>query len=87
MRILEQLWYGNIHPCEEFLSRDSEYHLALCRFDKEAEKLLLGFSPEAQYDLELLLDKLMDLQTLAQRDAFIAGFRMAVQLFSDASFS
>ncbi len=83
MNILEELWYGNVHPCEQPLKEGSDYAKAVRKVTKEKEQLLSCLSQEQQAALEKLLDVQIDATAFAERDAFIMGFRMASQLMAD----
>lgn len=46
MTILENLWYGNIHPVEQFLERNKGYKTLLRIVVKDQERLRDTLSPE-----------------------------------------
>ncbi len=83
MDILEQLWYGNLAPNEQFIQSGGEHHIARIEFEEEKEKLLAGLSPEIQGIFGKLFDRQIKPNAIAERDAFLYGFRLAVQLFTD----
>lgn len=83
MNILEELWYGNIYPNEQSIKKDSEYAEALRKVAGEKETLLPNLSPELQKGIEKLLDVQMEAAVIAERDAFVMGFRLAVQILVD----
>lgn len=84
MGVLEELWYGNIYPSERPIQKGSGYAAALEKFNKEKETLLSGLSPEVHSIFEKLLDKKIDPNTVAEREAFVLGFRLAAQLLIDS---
>ena len=45
MTILENLWYGNVHPVEEFLEGNKEYKKLLRIAAKDQERLRVSLSP------------------------------------------
>ena len=83
MNILEELWYGNIYPNEQSIKKDSEYAQALRKVVDEKERLLPSLSSELQKGIEKLLDVQMEASVIAERDAFVMGFRLAVQILVD----
>lgn len=83
MNILEELWYGNIYPNEQSIRKDSEYAQALRKAAAEKDSLLPSLSPELQTGIEKLLDVQMDAAVIAERDAFVMGFRLATQIIVD----
>ena len=46
MTTLENLWYGNLHPVEEFLADNKEYKGLLRLVSKNREKLEATLTPE-----------------------------------------
>ncbi len=80
MNILKELWYGNIQTNELSNKKGSEYSKALHDLVEKEELLLPTLSPELQTAIEQLLDIQMEAAAIAERDAFITGFRLATQL-------
>lgn len=83
MSILHELWYGNIYPSERPIKKDSEYAQALHKVADEKDRLLPSLSSELQKGIEKLLDVQMEAAVIAERDAFVMGFRLAVQIMVD----
>ena len=52
MTILENLWYGNIHPFEQFLERNKECKNLLRIAAKDQERLGASLTPEQAELLE-----------------------------------
>ncbi len=84
MSIIEELWYGNIYPSEHPIKNNSEYMAALRKVLAEKESLSAKLPPEYGKALEQLLDAQSNVDIIAERDAFILGFRLAAQLMADA---
>ncbi len=82
MHILEELWNGNISPTEG--RQSSEYQIVITKFDEEKQSLLSD-APEEVQEL-LLFERQIYPNAIAERDAFVCGFRLAVQLFADGLF-
>ena len=83
LSILEELWYGNIYPNEQSIKKDSEYAEALRKVVEEKDSLLPSLAPELQRGIEKLLDVQMEAAVIAERDAFVMGFHLAVQILVD----
>ncbi len=83
MNILEELWYGNIYPNEQAIKQNSEYALSLHKVVDEKENLLSSLSPELQKAIEKLMDVQMEAAVIAERDAFVMGFRLATRIIVD----
>lgn len=82
MSILEELWYGNIKPCED---RD---------ISDEEKKLVELMARHQEYLTSKLKDKELDefkkyveccneYTSLVECQAFEIGFKLAIQLFND----
>lgn len=84
MNILEELWYGNIYPNEQSIRKDSEYAQALRKVVDEKERLLPNLAPELRKAVEKLVDVQMEAAVIAERDAFVMGFRLATQIIVDS---
>ncbi len=83
MNILEELWYGNIYPNEQAIRQNSEYAQALRKVVAERENLLPNLALELQKAIEKLMDVQMEAAVIAERDAFVMGFRLATQIIVD----
>ena len=80
MTILENLWYGNIHPVEEYLEGNKEYINLLRIVAKDQEKLkevlsLNEYELFEKYDLAA-----KEMNSTAEVEAFSYGFRLGVKL-------
>ncbi len=80
MKILEDLWHGNIYPSEEPIKKGGEYAQALHWVVDEKEALLPTLSPEIQKTIDKLMDVQMDAAVIAERDAFVMGFKLATRI-------
>ncbi len=83
MNILGELWYGNIYPNERSIRKDGEYAQALRKVVEEKECLLPNLAPELRKAIEKLMDVQMEAAAIAERDAFVMGFRLATQIIVD----
>ena len=84
MRMIEELFYGNICPCEKSLSRGSEYSHLLELAVKNEEKLAELLSPQQKEMFEKVKDCMTDMNNLLEKEAFIDGFRLGVKLIAEA---
>ncbi len=84
MKTLENLWYGEIYPAEQFLEKDSEYFSALHRSGEERERLEACLTEEQREALDRLLQMKLEVMAIGEKKAFVAGFRLAAQLMSEA---
>ena len=83
MNFIEELYYGNIKPCEKRFERDSQYAKALELFCKN-EKIL---SDTLEGDTLKLFNKLVDasdeISACTGAENFKLGFILGVQLMAD----
>ena len=84
MRMIEELFYGNICPCEKSLTRGSEYSHLLDLAVKNEEKLSVLLSPQQKEMFEKVKDCMTDMNNILEKEAFIDGFRLGVKLVAEA---
>lgn len=84
MRMIEELFYGNICPCEKSLTRGSEYSQLLNLEVKNEEKCSALLSPQQKELFEKVKDCMTDMNNILEREAFIDGFRLGVKLVAEA---
>ena len=84
MRMIEDLFYGNICPCEKHLTRGSEYSHLLELAVKNEEKLSALLSPQQKDVFEKVKDCMTDMNNILEKEAFIDGFRLGVKLIAEA---
>ena len=80
MNILEELYRGNITPCEKYYEKDSEY-AGFAKTVSEMEEKLLAFLESAKASEETgLLERLIKAQgevlDIGEKERFIEGFRL-----------
>ncbi len=80
MNILEELWYGNIHPGERPIRKGSEYARIFCKVAEEKEKLKPNLPTRCQENLESLMDLQLEATATAEKDAFLLGFHLATKI-------
>ncbi len=80
MNILDKLWSGKILPCEQFVRGSGEYFDALHSAADAKEQLLAELPPDIREKVEAKWDTQQEAGGIAERRAFVAGFRLAAQL-------
>lgn len=84
MRMIEDLFYGNICPCEKHLTRGSEYSHLLELSVKNEEKLFAILSPQQKEMYEKLKVCMTDMSNLLEKEAFIDGFKLGMKLMAES---
>ena len=79
-KFIQELYDGNIAPCEHSVSKDSERHRMTGQAAKKAETLRSCLTPEQQKLLDELLSDRGYLDALIEQDGFVMGFRLGGQL-------
>lgn len=79
MTVLEDLFYGNIQPCD--IKQSIEVRRKLSTMNAAEEKLM-EYIPDNAIRAEVLeaFNKQTELIALCERDAFIDGFRLGAKL-------
>jgi len=85
MTTLEDLWYGNITPFEQYLDDDEKYQELLPIMARDREKLSDGFQPDKIEWLEKYDAILNEMSTMAEVEAFKFGFRLATAILLETT--
>ena len=83
MTALENLWYGNLHPVEEFLTDNKEYKGLLRIVAKNREKFENSLSSEQTELFEKYYTATNDMNDISETAAFRCGFTLAVALLTE----
>ena len=83
MTTLENLWYGNLHPVEEFLADNKEYKGLLRIVAKNREKLENSLFPEQTELFEKYYTATNKMNSVSETAAFRCGFTLAVALLTE----
>ena len=83
MRILEELWYGNINPQGPDTKMDPRIEQALYLVVKNEDAMRAMLTDTQKEQFEKVSDRQSELADLLERRAFAEGFRLAVKLMVD----
>ncbi len=83
MTTLENLWYGNIRPVEEFVDGNAEYRSLLRLVGNNREKLAATLSPEQAELFEKFYTAVNEMNSVSEAAAFKYGVCLAIKLFSE----
>ena len=92
MNIIEELYHGNIYPCEKCFSRSSHYAKFVAIVSENEAKLteFLQALPNAEQE-QHLLSQLMNAQSeinlFEGREKFMEGFRLGARFMLDTCVS
>ena len=84
MTILENLWYGNIRPVEQFVEGDAEYRNLLRLVGNNREKLEATLSPEQAELFDKFYTAVNEMNSTAEVEAFSYGFRLGASLMNES---
>ena len=83
MTTIENLWYGNIRPVEQFVEGNTEYKNLLCLVAKNRETLENELSHKQLELLEKYNTSVNEMNTISETSAFKYGFTLAVGLLTE----
>ena len=84
MTILENLWYGNIRPVEQFVDGNAEYRSLLRLVGNNREKLEATLSSEQAELFEKFYTAVNEMNSTAEVEAFSYGFRLGASLMNES---
>ena len=86
MTVLEDLWYGNIRPVENFVEGNTEYKDLLRLVSKNRETLESELSPKQIELLEKYNLSVNEMNATSEVAAFQCGFTLGVQIMTECVF-
>ena len=84
MRVLEDLWYGNINPHEAILQNDKQFKNLLSLMGKTRDKLSDTLTEQQKETLEKYDAAVNEIHSLAELSAFRYGFSLGVRLIAES---
>ena len=83
MKILEDLYYGNISPSEKAIKRGSEYETLLSSLCKNDEVFIDTLSQEQKALYDKVKNYREELAVLTEKEMYIEGFRIGACIMLD----
>ena len=83
MRMLSELWYGNIDPQGRSIPRNSEYKKLLTKICEYEEQFRGIFSPEQQTEFEDYENATISVTAICEEAAFVYGFRLGARMMME----
>lgn len=80
MNIIEELWYGNISPCERDFKRGSTYSELLGYIVRHEENLKKRLNDEEIEILEKFTECANEMYGISEREAFVRGFTLGARI-------
>ena len=80
MGILDELWYGNISPCERDIKRSSDYADVLERIVQLETELHARLNDEEKEILEKFVNCTNEMCCISEREMFVRGFTLGIKL-------
>lgn len=84
MKILDELWYGNIAPFEQSTSGDKRFAELLKLVNQDREELVRTLMDKQKETLEKYEETVNEMYSVTEREAFSYGFRLGVRLMTEA---
>ena len=84
MKLLDELWYGNIEPYEQYTKGDKRLKELLPLIARNRSELKETLTDKQKEILEKFEDCTNEMHSVTERDAFSYGFRLGVRLMADA---
>lgn len=83
MNILEEFYYGNIHPLEKFSKRGTEYTKFVSIISDNEEKLSAYLTGEEQHLFSQLMNAQSEILDVEARERFIEGWKLGAKFMLD----
>ena len=80
---LEDLYFGNITPCEQQMAPDSELKRAVDRVARYESQLMEQLDETEQTILTKLIRSQHEIDSITARENFILGFRLGVRIMAE----
>ena len=79
MRILEEFWYGNLHPSEKKFRRQTEFDKILKLLVRHEEKLMDSLNESEKETFEKYRECCGELSDISNCEIFINGFKLGAR--------
>ena len=80
MNIIDELWYGNISPCERDFKKGSKYSKLLGYIVRHEEDLKKRLNDEEIEILEKFTECTNEMYGISEREAFVRGFTLGARI-------
>lgn len=80
MGIIDELWYGNITPCEREFKKGSTYSELLGYIVRHQQDLLKRMNDEEKEIFEKFTECTNEMYSMTEREAFVSGFKLGARI-------
>ena len=80
MNILEDLYYGNINPCEREFKKGNTYSQLLGYIVRHQQDLLNLMNDEEKEIFEKFTECNNEMHSMTEREAFVSGFTLGARI-------
>ena len=80
MGIIDELWYGNISPCEREFKKGSTYSELLGYIVRHQQDLLKRMNDEEKEIFEKFTECTNEMYSMTERKAFVSGFTLGARI-------
>ena len=87
MSILEEIWFGNVHPGELNMKKHSPYKELLALMIRHQDDLLLRLNDEEKEIFEKYADAASEMYSHTNLAAFVSGFTLGVKIMAEVFMS
>ena len=84
MKLINELWYGNVSPFEQCTRGDKQMKELLSLMARNRDELGEGLTKKQKETLEKFEEVLNEMHGIAERDAFSYGLRLGIRLTAEA---
>ena len=84
MKILDELWYGNIAPFEQCTHGDKRFVELLKLMNQNREELVRSLTDKQNEMLEKYEETMNEMYSVTESDAFSYGFRLGIRLMAES---
>ena len=85
--IIEELYYGNVHPSERSIRRGSTFDRTLALLTQSEDSLSETLTQAQKETFNQFKDRLSELNSINEVTAFSIGFKLDLQLTAEALLS
>lgn len=80
MRIIEDLYYGNLFPHEKCANLNDEVEELMKLLNRNNERMMATLSEEQEITFEKYKDCYREISEICEREAFISGFQLGARI-------